>query len=223
MNKWIAIPVISVLAVAVIGGGYFLWQQTSKLGDAESEIVSLEGDVTTLEGDVSTLEGNVSTLEGNVATLEGNVSTLETDLAESEAAVTTLETDLESVNSQIGNLQSDVSTQRTINSSLSAELKKVQYPRHFQSIQELTDWLYEDDTDTVYANEEWDNLCYILQVRALRDGFLLPVAVYEEGPTLYMVNSALIGDSAYYVWASDDYTEWQSYIQPVPSYPLPLD
>jgi len=49
MNKWIAIPVITVLAIALIGGGYFLWQQTDKLGDAEDEIVVLEDNVSSLE------------------------------------------------------------------------------------------------------------------------------------------------------------------------------
>ncbi len=52
MNKWIAIPVITILAVGIFAGVYFLWQQTSNLGEAESEIVALEGNVATLEGNV---------------------------------------------------------------------------------------------------------------------------------------------------------------------------
>ena len=87
MNKWIAIPVIAVLAIALAGGGYFLWQQTDKLGEAESEIV---------------------VLEGNVATLEGEVSTLETKLADSEAEVSTLTANLTDAQSQISSLQSDL-------------------------------------------------------------------------------------------------------------------
>ena len=244
MNKWIAIPVIAVLAVGIIVGGYFLWQQTDKLGEAESEIVALEGNITTLEGDVSTLEGDVSTLEGNVSTLEGNVSTLEgnvstlegnistlegdvstleTDLAGSEATVSTLEADLGTATSRITDLQGDVSTQRSINSSLSTELKKVKDPRHFASLAELVDWLYEDDTDTKYAYENYTQQSFILQVRALRDGYLLPVTLYYAGGTSYVMNRAVIGDSIYAIWAEDDYVAWYDDQIPLPSHPLPLD
>ncbi len=234
MNKWIAIPVIAVLAVGIIVGGYFLWQQTDKLGEAESEIVALEGnvstlegdvstlegDVLTLEGDVSTLEGNVSTLEGNVSTLEGNVSTLETDLAESEATASALEADLGTANSRISSLQADVSTQQTINSSLSAELKMVKDPRHFASLTELADWLRDDDTDTKYTNKNSDELAFILKVRALRDGYLLQASVAEDG---FGWNFAIIQDEFWFVDPENDDTSFYIYVDPVPSHPLPLD
>ncbi|MBA7638177.1 hypothetical protein ES703_45830 [subsurface metagenome] len=234
MNKWIAIPVIAVLAVGIIVGGYFLWQQTSKLGEAESEIVTLEGNVATLEGNVATLEtdladseATVSTLEtdladseATVSTLEGNVATLETDLADSEATVSTLEADLGTANSQITSLQADVSTQQTINSSLSAELKKVKDPRHFVSLSELVDWLRDDDTDTKYADESLAEKALILQVRALRDGYLLLAFTYEEGGGF---NYAIIDDELWFVFPEDDETSFYIYVDPLPSHPLPLD
>jgi septal ring factor EnvC (AmiA/AmiB activator) len=220
MNKWIAIPVISVLAVAVIGGGYFLWQQISKLGDAESEIITLEDNVAALEGEVASLEGNVAALEGDVAGLEGDVSTLEADLAESEATASTLEADLGTANSKISGLQGDLSTQRTINSSLTDELKMVKDPRHFSSIQELTDWLQEDDTDMKYTNESQAEQAFILQVRALRAGYLLPAFIGGgEG-----INLAIIGHDAYIIDPSNDDTDHiADVIDPLPSHPLPLD
>ena len=73
MNKWIAIPVITVLAIAVIVTGYFVVQQANKLREAESEIVALEDSA-------STLEDNVSLQEGKLTDLEAKLSTLETDL-----------------------------------------------------------------------------------------------------------------------------------------------
>ncbi|MCL0090660.1 hypothetical protein M1O13_01480 [Dehalococcoidia bacterium] len=241
MNKWIAIPVIAVLAVGIIASGYFLWQQISKLGEAESEIVALEGNVSTLEGKVSTLEtdlaeseakvssleadleaadSSIIRLEGNVSTLEGKVSTLETDLAESEAKVSSLEADLEAANAKIEDLQADLSTQRNINLALSEELKTVTYPRHFESLAELVDWLQEDDTDTKYEDKSGAQKAYILQVRALRDGYLLPAMVYEDG---LGANLAVIEDELWLVNPVDDHFEFGWYIEPLPSHPLCLD
>ncbi len=216
MSKWIAITVIGVLGVGVIATGILLWQQTGALGDARSDIADLEGNV-------ATLEGTKATLEGNVATLEGNVSTLETQLSESEATVSGLETDLDAADAENSRLSSDLSTQRNINSALSSELNKVKSPRLFQSTQELADWLYEDDTDTRYASETGTVMSYILMIRALRDGFLLPVDVDYVGDTPYVSNAAIIGDSFYWIYSWDDDFVWVDWIVPIPSGALSLD
>ncbi len=47
MKKWIAIPVIAVLAIGVIITGYSLWQQTSKLTEANEQIVTLKASLVT--------------------------------------------------------------------------------------------------------------------------------------------------------------------------------
>lgn len=237
MNKWMAIPVITVLALGVIAVGYLYWQQTSKLGDAESEIVTLEGNVDTLEGNVATLEGNVdtlesdvATLEGNVTTLEGNVATLEGDVTTLEVEVSTLETDLADSEAQVSSMQSSlatatakVSSQQTINSALSAELKTVKDPRHFSSTQELADWLRDDNTDTEYEGQI--EAIFALQVRALRDGCLVPALVVEgTGGDLYFGNWVAIGDEIYIIdpW-TDDVGYFGYLYQPLPSHPLPLN
>ena len=82
MNKRIAIPVITVLAVGVSAGGYFVLQQSNKLRESESEIVALEENVSALEENVSTLEENGSILEVKLTDLAVKVSTLEADLEE---------------------------------------------------------------------------------------------------------------------------------------------
>ena len=96
MNKWIAIPVITVLAVGVSAAGYFVLQQTNKLREAESEIVALEENVSALDVEladsevrVSTLEENVSVLEVELTGLEAKVSTLEADLDKADVDVKT--------------------------------------------------------------------------------------------------------------------------------------
>ena len=80
MNKRVAISVITVLAVGVSAAGYFVVQQSNKLGETESEIVALEENVSALEENVSTLEENGSILEVRLTGLEAKVSTLEADL-----------------------------------------------------------------------------------------------------------------------------------------------
>jgi len=82
MNKRVAIPVITVLAVGVIATGYFVVQQSNKLGEAGSEIVALEENVSALEENVSTLEESGSVLEVELSDLEAKVSTLEAALEE---------------------------------------------------------------------------------------------------------------------------------------------
>lgn len=170
-------------------------------------------------------------MEGTVSTLEGTVSALEADLADSKATASALETDLETANnglkaanSKVSKLQADVSTQRTLNSALSEELKTVKDPRHFGTITELVDWLQKDDTDTVYANKDPLQLSLILSIRALRDGYILPVNLYKEDGRYKVHCKAIIDDETYTIRASDDSVRiWRTGTSLIPSHPLPLD
>ena len=92
MNKQISIQVIIILVVVLAIGGYFLWQQTSNLEDAKTEITDLEL---------------------NVATLTGNVATLETELADSATEISSLETELTASRESIASLQSQVASEQT--------------------------------------------------------------------------------------------------------------
>jgi peptidoglycan hydrolase CwlO-like protein len=212
MNKWIAIPIIIILVIGAGVLGYLYWQETDKLATANWKI---EG----LELNVSNLEANKATLEGNVSDLENNVSTLETNLSASEATAASLQSELETECCKTANLQEDLSAQRTINTSLTSELKLVKDPRHMATIQELTDWLQKDDTDTAYADESIAEKACILQVRALRDGYLLPAIIVDNGNA---VNLAVIGDELWAINPDDDDTEFVGYVEPLPSHPLPL-
>jgi hypothetical protein len=75
MNKWIAIPIIVVLAVGLIAMGFLYRQETNKLKDAQSEIVTLEGNVSTLEARMSP-ELNLSppAVDGLTMTVDGVVT-----------------------------------------------------------------------------------------------------------------------------------------------------
>lgn len=208
MNKWVAIIVIAVLVVVILGGGYYLWQQTDKLTEARAQVASLEGDVSSLQGKLTESQAEVSSLQGK--------------LTASEATVTSLRTDLSTANATIKSLDADLSSQRTANSSLSAELKKVQDPKHFATIAELTDWITKDDTNTKYASETQWQKAFILQVRALRDGYLLPAipTVASDG-SIVASNMAIVGDGLWFVNPSNDSMVRRYVVQPLPSHPLP--
>lgn len=112
MNKWIAIPVIAVLAIVLIVGGYFLWQQTSKLTD----------ELTETESEIATLEGNVATLETKLADSEAEVSTLEADLFAAQSRISSLQSDLTTAESERDSLKQEADSLRLRVSSLSEEV-----------------------------------------------------------------------------------------------------
>ncbi len=126
--------------------------------------------------------------------------------------------------SEIVALEGNVSAQRNINSSLTEELKTVKDPRHFESVTELVGWLDQDDTDTKYKDGSDAQIAFILQVRALRDGYLLPAIPLRVNNTPTWRNMAIIGDGVYWINALDDNTRRRSFnVDPIPSHPLPLD
>lgn len=193
MDKRIAIPIIVILVVGLAATVFLYVREANRLRNAEAEIGTLEGKVTTLEADLAEAANKLKRAEAEIGTLEGKVSTLEADLA---GARNTLRAQKE-------------------------ELKKVKYPRHFQSVTELAEWLRKDDTDIKYKDEEITNMSFILQVRALWGGYLLPVSLFEVEGSIYVINTAVIGDSIYWVWVEDDYIEWFAYIHPQPLRPIP--
>lgn len=223
MSNWISIPIISVLVVALAVGAYFLFDYIGQLNDAEDEIVSLEGEITGLENDVSGLEDNVASLDGEVAGLEDEVDGLESDifgleidLADSQADVANLGFDLDIANGTIVDLEGEVTALEFTNSTLLSELNLVKSPRHFTSIQELTDWLDDDDTNIRYAGETTAEKAYILQVRALRDGYILAAFIVDEDGIVL----AVIGDEYWGINPDDDDLAFISYMSPLPSKPL---
>lgn len=248
MNKQIVIPIIVLLAAGLILVGYLFSQERNKLADAQSEVVSLEGTVTNLEEKVSILEAalaeesnsrelaqaEIVTLAQTISGLEANVAALETTLAEEatkrelaqseavslEGAVANLEENLSTLEANLENLQNALAAQQNINVTLSDQLRQVKYPRHFTSVEELTAWLQKDDTDT--KDEPLIQHAFILQVRALMDGYLLPVSFYWHEGELWVVNRAVIGGNIYGVGVRDDRIELSfDGIELLPARPIP--
>ena len=246
---------IAVLVVGLVASLFLYFQESGRLKDAKSEIVDLEGTVSTLEADLAAAQAEVLALEADLAASEAEVSALEADLAASEAEVSaleadlaaaqadvlalqadlaaaqaevsTLQADLAAAQAEVSTLQADLAAAEADVSALSEELQTVKDPRHFTSLQELEAWLAQDNTDTTYPFASAFERAYVLQVRALRDGYLLPA--YFADPDYdriveFVGNLAYIGDEIYYVWAGDDSNFlWAINTPLVPSHPLPLD
>ena len=109
--------------------------------------------------------------------------------------------------------------------SLQGELNTVMYPRHFSSLQELRDWLEQDDTDDEWTDVScYAELCYMLQVRALQDGYLISTDVDFQSGVDYWSNCAVIGDTMYWIYPDDDSIDQvgdSNWFEILPSCPIP--
>ncbi len=157
----------------------------SDFGKTRQELQSVKAELESAQSEAKATQAKV---EVELKTAQTKVETAQADLALSNKAASSLQTDLQKS-------KDDIQAQQKINVALSAELAKVKYPRHFQTLGELTDWLRADDTDTnaKYASETVTNRAFILQVRAVMDGYLLPAILYDRDTVNYVGNRRLSG------------------------------
>jgi septal ring factor EnvC (AmiA/AmiB activator) len=192
----------------------------TQLTTATNDLNSSKAQVTQLQSDLDASKLQVANLQADLASSNANVIKLQADLDKANASVTKLQGDLDKANA-------DLTSAKAMNTSLTAELTKVKDPRHFNSLQELQSWLQNDDTNIKYAAQPALTRAYILQVEALRDGYLLPVSAYWTSSTIYfnVYNIALIGDTIYQVSSYNDaiYAYIISIVPPLPPlHPLPI-
>jgi septal ring factor EnvC (AmiA/AmiB activator) len=218
LNKWLSIGISGVLLVALVATGFLYFGKSSDLKTANTEIATqkttIEGLNTDLaaskaetadfKGKLAASEANVVTLNGNITNLTGQNTKLTSDLTAANTLLSAAQTELSSTKSSLSSAQSALSTAQSTNSTLTANLKKVTDPRHFASVTELKDWLQKDDTNTKYPTLDVVQKAYILQIRALRDGFLLPVSLYYDSYGDWVANRAIIDGVVYSVIASTD-------------------
>jgi hypothetical protein len=204
MTKWIIIGVVAVVVLALLVTSIVFGVQNGNL-----------------KKDLDESEAKVATLQSQVGTLQGNVSSLQTQYNQEKAKSTSLEQDLTEAENQITALNKQASTNQSTITDQASQIKTMKYPRHFNSLNELTNWLQADDTNIKYAGLSNSQISFILQIRAARDGYLLPVRLPIGGTLEYITNMAIIGDSAYSVRGTDDFVEKWINISPVmPSYPI---
>jgi len=207
MTKWVMIGVVAVVILALLVTTIVFAVQKSNL-----------------QKDLDESETQVAALQSQVGTLQSNVSSLQTQFSQEQAKVNSLEQDLTGAEDQITSLNKQASSNQATIADQASQIKTMKYPRHFNSLNELTNWLQADDTNTRYTGLSNSQISFILQIRAARDGYLLPVRLPIGGTLEYITNMAIIGDSAYSVRGTDDFVEKWINISPVmPSYPITPD
>jgi septal ring factor EnvC (AmiA/AmiB activator) len=227
MKTTIAIPIIAVLVIALVAVGFLDFQNMSNLNAAEDKIAEHEATIASLQSDLSTSRAEATDLRSKLTASEAEVSSLKGKVAGLETDKAGLESSLASTKSQLAQKTTDLTAAQTVNTTLTAELKKIKDPRHFSSVTELTDWLQKDDTNTKYASlktgsANYVQMSFILQVRAARDGYILPVYFIFGSTSTWVSNYAIIGDTMYLVEAGDDSVTAYYRLWAVPSHPEPL-
>jgi len=224
--KWL----LTFLAVAVIVGGlgygaWFMLQTSDELDQAHATINSLNANLNTMQGRLSEAQTNAANAQGQLDAEKARTNILQQDLESSQAKVYELERALAAINDLLDGMPGDdiaaeisrlngelakanaeLADSIAANKAAVTELTKLKNPRHFYSLQELKDWLEQDDTNTNpdYASLSLADKAFVLQVKALRDGFILPAAIDADDDYIYSWNIAVIGASIYVVIADTD-------------------
>ena len=212
MHKNIIIILGGVLLIGIIVLGILYSIESNRALEAESELVVLNYENNNLDNFIGQQLDFMNTLDEQLTTLESELETL-------QGAMISLQGELDTAHTSIED-------QNLISQSLSDELEKIKNPRHFESKSELVAWLAQDDTDIAFPNKSTVERCYILQVRALRDGYILPVwfaDLNEDKYPEYLGNLAYIGSNIYYVWVNNDSTLLWAIVEPIESRPLLMD
>ena len=210
--------ILTFLAIIVIlggfgWGGWLLVQTTDELNQAKSTINSINA---------------------NLSTAQTQLNEEKTRSANLQIKIQALESELESIKQLVGEPQSDIAAEISrLNAELAkakadanatlVELTKIKNPRHFYTIEELRAWLEQDDTNT---NPNYETLgladkAFILQVKALRDGYLLPAAIDADSDHIYSWNIAVVGAGIYVVTADTDEVLFLANFGAPPAQPIP--
>ena len=229
--------VIGVLAVALITVGVLYGIENSNLNKAKANIATLENNVTTLQTQLAAEQAHAASLQteltatiseltatvGELNAARDDIKQLESDLAESELRVANLQSELNDATAKLAQAYAEIAGLTDANTALTEELNTIKDPRHFNSLQELETWLENDDTNTAYSSLSAQAKAYVLQVKALRDGFILSACIDWDSKYIYSWNVAIVGDTVYSVnAATDKISAGPSFSDALPLHPLPL-
>ncbi len=224
--------VMGVLAAGLITVGVLYGIENNNLNKAKANIATLENNVATLQTELAAEQAHAASLQTELtATIsdlnaaQDDIEQLESDLAESALRVTNIQSELNEATTELTQAYAEISGLTDANTALTEELNAVNDPRHFNSLAELETWIENDDTNTnaAYSSLSAQAKAYVLQVKALRDGYLLSACIDWDSNFIYSWNVAIVGDAIYSINAATDaINAGPSFDDALPLHPLPL-
>ena len=191
-------------------------KKTTLLFTAAVTLVSLFLTGCFSQTELESLRAEIDLLSADNEQLATELANAQNDLYEANDRITILESEISDKNTLF-------EEQQTTNTALTEELNKIKNPKLFSSQSELADWLFKDKTDTIAADYDPLHQAYVLQIAALRDGYILPADVDITDGDLLISNSAIIQDEFLWVYAWDDDIVFATYIDPIPMSPYPTE
>ena len=119
-------------------------------------------------------------------------SDAEAELTDTKAELVSTEAELVSTETELASTEAELT-----------QIKEVYPPRHFETYDELADWVYEH-TPFTYTPYTLLRRNLELQSEALADGYFWSVSYNREDEIISVV---IAGDSVYWVWP-DGQLEW---------------
>ncbi|MBA7689050.1 hypothetical protein ES703_97544 [subsurface metagenome] len=129
---------------------------------------------------------------------------IQSELMETKAELATVENNIAALQDELTVRDSELVSIKQELEQTQEKLEKAQ-PRHFNSLEELEEWLAEDDTDQMqYSSDEFNciDFALMLQEHALTNGYILSTEVLPVAA--HWVNIAVIDDRIYIIDPQDD-------------------
>jgi septal ring factor EnvC (AmiA/AmiB activator) len=172
----------------------------TQLNTAQASVTKLTADLNTAQSSSTTALSQVKTLQSNLDSANASVTKLTGDLAAANTRATTFQTSLDKANADLAKATQDLAKATTDLTKANSDIKALRSPRHFSSVDELKTWLTKAGNVSGYTTSTAIDQAYILQVMALRDGFLLSPRITwdsNNNPTIECI--AIAGGTVYLI------------------------
>jgi predicted nucleic acid-binding Zn-ribbon protein len=190
-----------------------------------SDLQGANANITKLTGDLDAEKANAAKLTSDLGAANANITKLTTDLNTEKENAAKLTSDLAAANTKVAATQASLDKATADLTKATTDLAKIRTPKHFSTVQELTDWLAADDTNTnpAYATLIAPQKTWVLQVKATRSGYIISAYVSYDpiARITYYGALAWVGNATYFIHIAEDTVELSDTLPfTVPSVPV---
>ncbi len=182
----------------------YSYKLTQDIAKAKSEYAALSTEYDQLTKDLeeyADTDAEYWEMYGNYSAVKLRVDALEKEMKAKEASISQLENDYESLTKEYATFKTASVTH------IEEALKQMRTPKAFESLADLRNWLYYDDTDHVYDRDTPLNRGFILHMRLLREGYFVSFMVENDTSTNQTTGRNYVyvkNDGIYYINANND-------------------